>query len=222
MSRPATAAERVLMLYWTVVIVVWCGFTAAVALGCQNADGSAPWAVRGVIVTVGVLAAASVALLTRLALRRAAARPMPQRGVNGWLVRQPGWRLALIYWLGWVAGLGGVLLGTSSRVHHSPPAFAWPLVIVVGAFSAMGSAAVLRVICQRRSEAALVADFAPGSHGSGLGELPARTPIPESGRPSVRHRPLTTHARATTHKCPRPGEHPLQSHIRTLTWGCFG
>jgi hypothetical protein len=199
LRRPTTAAERVWMLYLTAIIVAWCGFTVAVALGYQSADGSSPWAVRGVIVTVGVLVAASVALLTRLGLRRAAARPMPQRGVNGWLVRLPGWRLALIYWLGWVAGVGGALLGVSSRMHHSPPAFVWPLLIVGGAFSATGSAAQLRVICQRRSKAALVADVARGSHGSGLGELPARTPIPESGRSSVRRRPLTTHARTRDH-----------------------
>ena len=183
------------MLYGTVLIVVWCGFTVAVALGYQNADGSAPWTVRGVIVAVGVLVAASVALLTRLALRRAVARPMPQRGVNGWLVRQPGWRLALIYWLGSVAGFGGVLLSISSRMHHSPPAFVWPLLIVGWAFAAVGNAAQLRVICERRSQATLVADVARRSHdGSGLAKLPARTRIRERGRSSVRHRPLTTHA----------------------------
>jgi len=71
-------------------------------LPTRRQTASAPGVGRVVIVlrAAGVIALAVAAVVLGVRAvwrgwRRAWTRPWPDRGVNGWLLRQPGWRAAL-------------------------------------------------------------------------------------------------------------------------------
>jgi len=97
-------------------------------------------------------------------VRRASARPWPQKSAGGWLVRQPFWCLALAYWICSVVVAGGSMLAVSIRMHGNIPLFVWPLLLASGAVLAVPGAAQLRTTGRRRSTGGRPADTARGSH----------------------------------------------------------
>jgi hypothetical protein len=86
-------------------------------------------------------------MITRV--RRALVRSLPRQGIGGWLARQPLWRLALLYWLCFVAVVGGAMLAVTASMHGSVPVFVWPLLLVGGVIPAGLVAVQLRETCRR-------------------------------------------------------------------------
>jgi hypothetical protein len=131
----------------------------------------AVWAVVvfGVVVSV-ILALAGLAgvgflVRARSNWRRALARPIPDHGLNGWLWRQPGWRLALIIWAFQVTAAGLIVVGLAYFMHsrglaasthgRAPqfPAASMAVVVIGMAVTAVGQAAAWCVIRRRQAAA---------------------------------------------------------------------
>jgi predicted small integral membrane protein len=107
------AAKRALILAGAVSLAVWSLILLDVALSYRGGDGSPVWVARVVFLVVAALATLVVVFAVRRGWRRARARPLPDRGLNGWLVRQPGWRLAFAVWIPYGAVIFGTLFGMS-------------------------------------------------------------------------------------------------------------
>jgi hypothetical protein len=146
-------AERIWVVYRAIYLVLWCALVVTVVLAYQGADSSSTWLARAVMLGVASLVTVGFIPLARHQLRRAVARPIPQRGVNGWLARQPGWRLALLYWALYLVVMGSVWIGVSTQMHRSPPWESIAVVLVLLPFGAVGQAAQNRVRFQRQADA---------------------------------------------------------------------
>jgi hypothetical protein len=85
------AAKRALILAGAVSLAVWSFILLDIALSYRGGDGSSTWVTRVVFLVVAALATVVVVFAVRRGWRRAGLRPLPDRGMNGWLVRQPGW-----------------------------------------------------------------------------------------------------------------------------------
>ena len=165
---PGTAAGRLRTVFLAAMLVVWCLLVAEVALTYRAPGGGSPWPVRWFIFGVGAAAAAGIAGLAALLRRRIrtlAARPLPERGVNGWLARQPGWRLALLYWVCYAVTADGAVIGVSLDLHASLPVIPVVGVLYTSAIPAVAQAAMTRAISRRRG--ARLAAAGPGQDADG-------------------------------------------------------
>jgi hypothetical protein len=109
------------------------------------------WAARFIMADVAAAATAGFVLLFRSLWRYAVTRPLPSGRANAWLVRQPWWIVALIYWAALDVPYLAMVL-RASLTHHRPPGAGlagWAL--ANGIFSAF-MALMLRVLWRRQAE----------------------------------------------------------------------
>jgi hypothetical protein len=110
------------------------------------------WVARLIMAAVAAAATAGVVLVFRSVWRHASTRPLPRGRANAWLMRQPWWMVALIWW----ALLGGAsVTGTlfAADGPHAVPSGAYliRLVLGTGIYSAF-MALVLHVLWRRQAE----------------------------------------------------------------------
>ncbi len=151
---PGTAAGRLRTALLAAALAAWCLLVAAVALTYRTLGGGSPWPVRWVILGVGAAAAAGIAGLAALLRRRIrtrAARPLPGHGVNGWLARQPGWRLALLYWVCYAVATGSGTVGAALYLHRGSLVTALLGALYISVILAVGQAGMTRAISRRRN-----------------------------------------------------------------------
>lgn len=144
-----TAAEIILVLYWGVIAVMWALVViGVVALIIRVIPAGGAW-LLALIILGSVIT--GFAWRARRTWRRSLARPIPDRGLRGWLWRQPGWRLALLFGAFYLlATIGGVQLGI--LVHMRPlPGPGLVLLAACAAFLAVGQAAGWCVRRQRQT-----------------------------------------------------------------------
>lgn len=151
---PGTAAGRLRTVLLAAVLAVWCFLITAVALTYRTVGGGSPWPVRWVILGVGAAVAGGaigLAALLRRRIRTLAARPLPEQGVNRWLAQQPGWRLALLYWVCYAVATGGGTVGAALYLHRGSLVTALLGALYISAIPALGQAAMTRAISRRRN-----------------------------------------------------------------------
>jgi hypothetical protein len=160
------AAKRALILAGAVSLAVWSFILLDIALSYRGGDGSSTWVTRVVFLVVAALATLVVVFAVRRGWRRAGLRPLPDRGMNGWLVRQPGWRLALAVWIPYGAVIFGTLFGMSMYQHRDLSGATLAAGLASSAIAAVVLAAMWRLIWRRqaeRSQAGPLPDIARGS-----------------------------------------------------------
>lgn len=143
-----TVAEIILVLYWGVIVVTWASVViGAVALIIRGISVGSAWLLASIILT---LVNIGFIWRARRNWRRSLARPVPDRGLNGWLWQQSGWRLALLFGaLYLLATIGAVRLGVT--VHKRPlPDLALVLLATYAVVLAVGQAAGWCVRRQRQ------------------------------------------------------------------------
>jgi len=123
-----------------------------VALSYRAADPGSTWMTRTILLALAALFTVTFVLLIRRSWRRALARPIPDRGVNGWLVRQPWWRLALMFWVPYGSASLGSVIGVSSHTHHHLSALRLAVVLAGSAFPAAVQAGVQGTLWRRQAE----------------------------------------------------------------------
>jgi len=150
-TRPRTAADLILSLFLATGLAVWCGLGLLVVLGYQNGSSASTWTGRAMMLTMAVVVTSAFLAAARASFRRAVARPLPVLGVNGWMARQPGWRLALVYWIPNAAIMLGVPYAIADHFHHIwPPWFFAPLTLGSTGVVGTGLAAYMCVIRERQ------------------------------------------------------------------------
>jgi hypothetical protein len=133
-----TAAEIILVLYWGLIGVTWVYVVIGMASAIRN-SGSGAGAELVALVIVG-LASVGFVWRARSSWRRMQARPIPDHGLNGWLWRQPGWLLALLFGaLYYLPTVGVIALSVYQR--DISPGFWLVLLITCPAVLAVGQAA---------------------------------------------------------------------------------
>ena len=140
-----TPAEIVLVLYWGLIGVTW----AYVVIGMASAIRDSGWGAE--LIALLILGSASVGFVwwARRSWRRMQARPIPDRGLNGWLWRQPGWLLTLLFGaLYYLPTVGVIALSVYQRDRS--PGFWLVLLMTCPAVLAVGQAAGRCVIRQRQ------------------------------------------------------------------------
>jgi|CZLB01.1.fsa_nt_gi hypothetical protein len=160
------AAKRVLIFAGAVSLAVWSFILLDIALSYRGGDGSSTWVTRVVFLVVAALATLVVVFAVRRGWRRARARPLPDRGIDGWLVRQPGWRLALAVWVPYGAVVFGTLFGMSMYQHRDLSGATLAAGLASSAITAVGTAAMWRLIWRlqaERSQTGPWSDIAGGS-----------------------------------------------------------
>jgi len=164
MRQTRTAAELILLLYRSMVAVIWAAVVLAVVASIIELGGhrEGQWLDGAVIFALAALATIGVFRRGRANWRRALVRPIPDRGLKAWLWRQPGWRLALIVWAFELTAVGLAVLGGLAAFagnRELTPFLAVSLaVMVIGtAFTAVGQAAAWCVIRQRQAAAPFAA-----------------------------------------------------------------
>lgn len=152
MNRSRSAAERVLMLLSAALTGEWGAFVFWVVLSDRASTATSTWLVRLIMLALAAAVTVAVLMLFRRIWRRAVARPLPSGPENRWLVQQPGWKLALLYW--GVLGFPelAVTLWARSTQHHAQPA-GWLLFwIVVPLTWSATIALMLRVLWRHQAE----------------------------------------------------------------------
>lgn len=150
-KRSRTASERILGLCLSAgcsAFVLW----VILHYTGTGASTVSSWVARFIMADVAAAAIMGFVLLFRSLWRYAVTRPLPSGRANAWLVRQPWWIVALIYW----AAMGGPSLAAvlwTSHTHHLPPHGAGlvRLVLASGIFSVF-IALMLRVLWRRQAE----------------------------------------------------------------------
>lgn len=144
------SAERLMVVYLTVMALLWCLIVLSVGWALLGPGTGTSWAARAV--AAGMVAAVTVGfvLVARWRWRRAASRPFRGHGLNGWMERQPVWRLAVIAWAVYAGMQFGVAYAASSAFHGLPPLW-WQLgVLAWWVVPATGQAAMWRVTWDRQ------------------------------------------------------------------------
>ena len=162
-----TIAEIILVLYWGVVAAIWVFLAIDVPAVTIRTTGEG----AGLLVLI-IVGAAGIGFIwrARSSWRRSLARPIPDRGISGWLWHQSGWLLTLLFGLlFYLATIGGIQLGDLVYNHGPLPGFGLALLATFPAFLAIGQAA--RWCVRRERQLGLLAgipaaDVARGSHVS--------------------------------------------------------
>jgi hypothetical protein len=161
------AAKRASILAGAVSLAVWSFLLLGVALGYRGGDSSSTWLARAVFLVVAAPATVVGVLAVRRGWRRAVSRPLPDRGVNGWLARQPGWRLSLVLWVPYGAAILGTVFGMSMYQHRNPSGGSLAAGLASSAMVAVVLAAIQRMrwrLQAERSQAGSLPDTARGLH----------------------------------------------------------
>lgn len=151
-NRSKSAAERVLMLLWAALTGEWGAFVFWVVLSYPASTATSTWLVRLILLALAAAGTVAVLMFFRHSWRRAVARPLPSGPANTWIVQQPGWKLALLYW--GVLGFPNlaITLWARSTQHHPQPA-GWLLFwIVVPVTWSVTTALMLRVLWRHQAE----------------------------------------------------------------------
>jgi hypothetical protein len=101
MAPVISDAERIPRWYSLTVGIFCCSWLTLIVVGVH---GSA--AVRGTFSALFAVLAAGSFWASRVAFRRALARPLPRRSPGRWLVSLPGWLMVLVYLACWLVLLG--------------------------------------------------------------------------------------------------------------------
>lgn len=113
MTRPGDASRKLLVAIGLSIAIG--SFTAVAWLGFALESG---WVARVAITFVAAVVTTGSALILRAAWRYSITLPLPAGTANSWLVRQPGWMLALI-WFG-VIEAPWLAMGTWAKITHHP------------------------------------------------------------------------------------------------------
>ena len=151
-NRSKSAAERVLMLLWAALTGGWGAFVLWVVLSYRASTATSTWLVRSIMLALAAAGTVAVLTLFRHSWRRAVARPLPGGPVNGWIVQQPGWKLAVLYW--GILGLPelAVTLWASRTHHHALPAGWLAFWIVMPLIWSASMALMLRALWRHQAE----------------------------------------------------------------------
>jgi hypothetical protein len=157
-----TTAEIALVLYWGVLGAIWVFLMIDVVTVTIRTTG-----VGSCLLVLIILGSASIGFIwrARSSWRRSLARPIPDRGPSGWLWRQPGSLLALLFgMLFYLATIGGIQLGDLVYNHGSLQGFGLVLLATFPALLAIGQAA--RWCIRRERQLGSAADVADGSRAT--------------------------------------------------------
>jgi hypothetical protein len=149
-KQPKSAAEVVLVLYLAALLVIWCAAVVSVIALVIAGAGSGGWPIGILLVGLAAVVTLAVVGLARRNWRLAVQRPAPDRGLGGWLARQPGPRLAVVIWGFYAVVALTIGLAVSSYTPGGLPWRVVPTLLIVAAFPAVGQAAQARVLSQRR------------------------------------------------------------------------
>jgi hypothetical protein len=167
MQRSTTVSERIVTAVWVLVTAVWCSLALSVILSYRGGTVASTWSARFVMMLSAGAVTTGVVLVVRAAWRRSLKRPLPGGRLNGWIVRRPGWQLALFYWV--ILGLPPLVenLRTAHAEHQVPSA---RMLAISLASSVVGSsfiALVMRVVWHRQAENVKVpSGGSPGGDGA--------------------------------------------------------
>ena len=152
MRRSWSVAERALLVMAVMLTAAWCGLVLDVVLAYRGGSTASTWSARLVMLFLAGVVTAAVVMLGRRNWLRAIARPLPERGLNGWMARWPGWVLALFYWVVFGGAGVGVIVWVGHAEGHGLPAAAAVSLFVTWAILAAGIALMNRVIWRRQAE----------------------------------------------------------------------
>jgi hypothetical protein len=135
MQQKMTVSERVLLAAAAVVAAAWCLLVLTISLGFQGTSAVSTWAIRIMLLTAGGLITAAMVYGLYRSWRRATSIPLPRGRTSRWLARQPGWRLAIGFWLVYSAPEVGTSLWLSHGDWDAPtaPHVGYLVTSVVGA-----------------------------------------------------------------------------------------
>ncbi len=160
MKRAKTLSERILAVVAAAVTVAWCLLVLTLSLGYQGATAGSTWLVRCLLLTAGALITATFLRMAAGAWRGAISRPL--RGGRGsvWLASQPGWRLAIGFWLLFSAPE----LGMTAWLHRGRSAAPPVVNLIISVVGPVLFALLFRVVWRRQLEnRALLAEAATPS-----------------------------------------------------------
>ncbi len=143
--------ERILTVAAAVLTVAWCLLALLIALSYQGTTAGSTWIVRGLLLALGAFVTNGFLHMAARAWRSALAQPLPGGRASSWLAAQPGWRLAIGFWLLYSAPE----LGTSVWRHHGNPGSAGPPELSLLFTSVIGAsllAMLFRVVWQHQLE----------------------------------------------------------------------
>jgi hypothetical protein len=96
---------------------------------------------RGIFSALFAIVVAGSFWASRVAFRRAIARPLPRRGLGRWLVSLPGWLMVLVYLAYWLVLLGLIAVVSMLFGTGGPEGFligAGPLVVITALGQGVG------------------------------------------------------------------------------------
>jgi len=144
-----TAAEIIVVLYWGLMAVTW----AFVVIGIVTTIHDSGSGLGADLIALTILGSASVGFVwrARSSWRRMQDRPIPDRGLNGWMWRQPGWHMALLFGAFYYLPTIGVIALTHIVYNRNASPGFWLVILIAGpAVLAVGQAAGRCVTRQRQ------------------------------------------------------------------------
>ena len=151
-----TPAQRALAV-WAATVGLWY-FAVFISLFGSSWSGRA----------VSLVLAAGVTLILVLSaqrgFRRAANRPLPEKGLNGWLARQPGWRAAVTTGSLYFVLMTSVLLINHAATRFPPPTVADLVTTLSGVAIFAGGLGTFQALVIQRQREQFSADVAHQMH----------------------------------------------------------
>lgn len=152
MKRSTTVSERIVTATGVLVTAVWCTVALSVILSYRGGTIASTWSARFVMLLIAGAVTTGVVLVVRAAWRRGLKRPLPGGRLNGWIIRRPGWQLALFYWI--ILGLPPLveILRTAHAEHHVPSVGLLATSLVSSVIGSSFIALMMHVVWHRQAE----------------------------------------------------------------------
>ena len=152
MKRATSVAERALVLAGTALTAGWCALVLWIIFSYRGGTSGTTWVARLIMVGIAGAITYAVIMVFLLGWRRAVRRPLPRGRRNSWIVRQPAWALALVFWLATSWPFFGffVIANHGHRQGISSGIFLGCLALSIIGASSIGL--MFRVMWQRQAE----------------------------------------------------------------------